>query len=194
MSTATISCSTPDAIIRYEIGGVDPTESSPLYSSPVEFSGEIRAKAWKEGMIESDIAVAVTGGEDMAYYRNEIQLTNITVDPSYSFDCNVSSEDYNRLVTGRYDCFLIMKASSSEDVNMTMKHIPVTIQINMMPSGNAMGMVFSYGSYKANIMITNNHATFSNDYAEIFSDFMMYTQAGYGGTAYMVIQGYESAS
>ena len=66
MSTATISCSTPDAIIRYEIGGADPTESSPLYSSPVEFSGEIRAKAWKNGMLESDIAVAVSEEADMS--------------------------------------------------------------------------------------------------------------------------------
>lgn len=65
MSTATISCSTPDAIIRYEIGGVDPTESSPLYSAPVEFSGEIKAKAWKDGMEESDIAVSVSTEEEM---------------------------------------------------------------------------------------------------------------------------------
>ena len=65
MSTATISCSTPDAIIRYETRGADPTESSPLYSSPVEFTGEIRAKAWKDGYESSDITVAVSGG-DMA--------------------------------------------------------------------------------------------------------------------------------
>lgn len=71
MSTATISCSTPDAVIRYEIGGVDPTESSPLYSSPVDFSGEIRAKAWKEGMEASDIAVAV---EEDGYMYQELKM------------------------------------------------------------------------------------------------------------------------
>lgn len=76
MSTATISCSTPDAIIRYEIGGADPTEQSPLYSSPVEFAGEIRAKAWKEGMVESDIAVAVAEEED--------EMTRIEIPYSYS--------------------------------------------------------------------------------------------------------------
>lgn len=82
MSTATISCSTPDAIIRYEIGGVDPTESSPLYSSPVEFSGEIRAKAWKEGYESSDIAVAVALEED--------EMTNTWVSLDMTEDDNAT--------------------------------------------------------------------------------------------------------
>ena len=194
MSKATITCSTPDAVIRYTTDKTDPTESSPVYTQPVDFTDEIRAKAWKDGMESSDIAVAVAQEEDeMAYYRNEIQLTNVTVDPSYSFDCNVSSEDYNRLITGRYDCFLIMKMSS-DPLTLCMKLVPVMSQFNIQSNNNIVAMSFALGSYKANIMMTNNHATFSNDYEEIFSDFMMYTQVGYGGTAYLVIQGYEPAS
>lgn len=100
MSTATISCSTPDAIIRYEIGGVDPTESSPLYSSPVEFSGEIRAKAWKEGMEASDIAVAVEE-DDVPYYHNEILISGFS-DNGYLVNFEISDEDINRIGNPRY--------------------------------------------------------------------------------------------
>lgn len=90
MSTATISCSTPDAVIRYEIGGVDPTESSPLYSTPVEFSGEIRAKAWKEGMEASDIAVAV---EEDVLTRIEIPYVYNSASQKFPFD---KSENFTK--------------------------------------------------------------------------------------------------
>lgn len=86
MSTATISCSTPEAIIRYEIGGADPTESSPLYSSPVDFTGEIRAKAWKNGMLESDIAVAVSEEEEMYYKVYEADAV-----PKFVFDSDLAT-------------------------------------------------------------------------------------------------------
>lgn len=62
-----ITCSTQDAQIFYEISDdaytspPDPTESSNRYSSPVSTGiitkgAQIKARAYKEGMLESDIA------------------------------------------------------------------------------------------------------------------------------------------
>lgn len=118
MSTATISCSTPDAIIRYEIGGVDPTESSPLYSSPVEFSGEIRAKAWKEGLEASDIAVAVEE-DDVPYYYKEYDVTytknssGATQESTINFQTPISSEDIEKIFSGNFTVTLSLYVQQS---------------------------------------------------------------------------------
>ena len=118
MSTATISCSTPDAIIRYEIGGVDPTESSPLYSSPVEFTGEIRAKAWKEGMEASDIAVAVEE-DDVPYYYKEYDVTytkdssGATQEATINFQTPSSSEDIEKIFSGNFTVTLSLYVQQS---------------------------------------------------------------------------------
>lgn len=72
MSKATITCSTPDAVIRYTTDKTDPTESSPVYIQPVDFTDEIRARAWKDGMLESDIAVAV------ALEDEEVDINTLT--------------------------------------------------------------------------------------------------------------------
>lgn len=78
MSKATITCSTPDAVIRYTTDKTDPTEASPVYTSPVDFTDEIRARAWKDGMLESDIAIAVAinEGDDMTNNWISLNMSN----------------------------------------------------------------------------------------------------------------------
>ena len=55
-----INCATEGATIRYTIDGNDPTESSPVYSSPIEITETttVKAFAMKEGYINSGIASA----------------------------------------------------------------------------------------------------------------------------------------
>lgn len=55
--TVTLACSTSGATIRYTTDGSAPTESSPVYSSPISVSGPgmVRAKAWKAGFFPSPI-------------------------------------------------------------------------------------------------------------------------------------------
>jgi hypothetical protein len=60
VQTVTISCSTEGATIRYTTDGSEPSATSTLYISPFEVisSMTIKAKAFKEGMIDSDTATA----------------------------------------------------------------------------------------------------------------------------------------
>lgn len=59
--TVTISCATPGAIIRYTTDGIDPTESSPVYSGPVlvDRTLTLKAKAWKTGLPPSGVKSAL---------------------------------------------------------------------------------------------------------------------------------------
>lgn len=59
--SVTISCTTNGAEIRYTTNGNDPTESSTLYSSPINVSTTttIKAKAYKSGWTPSSITSAV---------------------------------------------------------------------------------------------------------------------------------------
>ena len=56
----TISCSTPDATIRYTVDGSDPNDSSPVYATPIhiEETTVIKAQASKAGMETSSISTA----------------------------------------------------------------------------------------------------------------------------------------
>ena len=58
--SVTISCETPNAIIRYTIDGVEPTESSTEYTGALTMSETktIKAKGYKTGMNPSETAVA----------------------------------------------------------------------------------------------------------------------------------------
>ena len=53
-----ITCSTPDSIIRYTLDGNDPTETSTLYEGEFDVTPPVTVKArgFKEGWIESDVA------------------------------------------------------------------------------------------------------------------------------------------
>ena len=67
--TVTITCATPDAVIRYTTDGTVPTESSTLYSAPFTVSATttITAKAWKVNMIPSEAAsVTISFPEQVA--------------------------------------------------------------------------------------------------------------------------------
>ena len=56
----TISCATEGATIRYTTNGVDPDETSDIYTIPIEVSATttIKAKAYKTGMTASGISTA----------------------------------------------------------------------------------------------------------------------------------------
>ena len=56
----TLSCSTPGASIHYTLDNTEPTESSPLYSSPFSITQTttIQARAFKQDWITSEISVA----------------------------------------------------------------------------------------------------------------------------------------
>ena len=67
--TVTITCATPDAVIRYTTDGTEPTEASALYSAPftVSATATIAAKAWKTNMIPSATAsVTISFPEQVA--------------------------------------------------------------------------------------------------------------------------------
>ena len=58
-TTATITCTTSGATIRYTFDGNDPAESSSEYTSPVAIvTGTLKAKAFKSGMTSSETASA----------------------------------------------------------------------------------------------------------------------------------------
>ena len=56
----TISCDTPEAVIRYTLDGSDPTESSPIYTMPILIRNTttIKARAYRVGWLPSTIATA----------------------------------------------------------------------------------------------------------------------------------------
>jgi hypothetical protein len=56
--SVTLSCATPGATVRYTTDGTDPTTSSSLYSSPipVTVTTTIKARAYKTGLADSDLA------------------------------------------------------------------------------------------------------------------------------------------
>lgn len=58
--SATILCATPGATIRYTLTGTTPTETSPEYTGMIDITTTetLTAKAWKEGITESETATA----------------------------------------------------------------------------------------------------------------------------------------
>ncbi len=80
----TLSCSTPDATIRYTIDGSIPTESDALYSGPIHFdtSSVLLARAFATDMTPSQVAM-------FTYFINETHtfpIVSIAVDPFDFFD------------------------------------------------------------------------------------------------------------
>jgi len=58
--SVSITCATPGATIRYTLDGSDPSESSNLYSTPINISANktLKARAYKSGWTTSNIASA----------------------------------------------------------------------------------------------------------------------------------------
>lgn len=54
-----ITCPTPDSIIRYTLDGNDPTETSTLYEGEFNVTPPttVKARGFKEGWLESEVAV-----------------------------------------------------------------------------------------------------------------------------------------
>lgn len=67
-TNVTLTCATEGATIRYTLDGTDPTESSPVYSSPIFIDDDtmIKARAWKDGMNPSAVAA-----ETYTYYSSQ---------------------------------------------------------------------------------------------------------------------------
>ncbi len=71
--SVSISCATPGATIRYTTNNSEPTSSSPIYTDAITVSQTttIKARAYKNGLIDSDIAGATYRiwqiGGDMTY-------------------------------------------------------------------------------------------------------------------------------
>jgi hypothetical protein len=72
--TATITCSTVGAAIRYTLDGTDPTSSSTLYSSPIQISTGsnvvLKARGFKSGITSSAVATAT--------YTSSLQMPTAT--------------------------------------------------------------------------------------------------------------------
>lgn len=89
-----ISCSTTDAVIRYTTDGSNPTTSSAIYSSPINFSTTttLKAKAFKTGMNASSVATAT--------YTIGSEPTQTVATPSF----NPASGNYTAPVSVNISC------------------------------------------------------------------------------------------
>ena len=78
---ATITCATPDAQIRYAMGGGAPDEASTLYADPfaVVDGDIIKARGYKDGMEPSEVAVFSVGNETFAQPTLSLSRSGSTV-------------------------------------------------------------------------------------------------------------------
>jgi formylglycine-generating enzyme required for sulfatase activity len=94
--TVTISCATAGAVIRYTTNHMDPTETSTIYTVPIQvaWSKTVKAIAYKTGWTPSDISpsnyyiniipeaaqmVSVTGGTFSAYANYTVTVSNFNI-------------------------------------------------------------------------------------------------------------------
>lgn len=80
----TLSCATEGAVIYYTTDGTEPTQSSAQYTGviPVGNTGMIRARAYKEGFIES----AVTTAAFFIGEQHSLPIVSIVTDPDNLWD------------------------------------------------------------------------------------------------------------
>ena len=106
--TVSISCATEGATIRYTTNGSDPTENSATYLNPLDINETttVKAKAWKEGYLESEIAEATftietPGNPQMTVSANQIEGFQYVfgAGPSQTQSFTVSGSDLQANVT-----------------------------------------------------------------------------------------------
>lgn len=106
--TVSISCPTEGATIRYTTNGSDPTENSATYYNPLDINETttVKAKAWKEGYLESEIAEATftietPGNPQMTVSTNQIEGFQYVfgAGPSQTQSFTVSGSDLQANVT-----------------------------------------------------------------------------------------------
>jgi formylglycine-generating enzyme required for sulfatase activity len=82
-----ITCATPGATIRYTTNGSDPTTSSPTVISgssvTVPLPGTLMAKAWKDGMTESEMKSALYTSNDPGQ-EGDYMVIDLSAGPSAS--------------------------------------------------------------------------------------------------------------
>jgi hypothetical protein len=98
--SASISCATPSAVIRYTLDGSVPTVTAPVYYTNLVFTNltMLRAKAFKAGMADSGTVFAYyvepATRTDMGYYRsvtndagNLLPLVSVTIAGASNVTC-----------------------------------------------------------------------------------------------------------
>jgi len=91
----TLVCSTSGAQIRYTKDGTTPTSSSTLYSSPFTLTSDatIKAKAFKSGYTESDLASAdftITYSNDVGTKYGNWAITDFSYEGSSDWDAKIN--------------------------------------------------------------------------------------------------------
>jgi hypothetical protein len=93
--TATITCSTVGAEIRYTLDGIDPTATSTLYASPIQItSGSnvvLKARGFKSGVNPSAVAIATYTSTSTAKTVTVSSGWNIVSVPVQASDMSVSA-------------------------------------------------------------------------------------------------------
>ncbi|PKN78480.1 MAG: hypothetical protein CVU48_08280 [Candidatus Cloacimonetes bacterium HGW-Cloacimonetes-1] len=120
MATLSLSCATPDAMIRYTINGTELNNMSPIYQHPITISRfgtiVIKAKAFKQDWIPSECAerwffilhpaqdmVLIEGGDVV------IDTLNARLNSYYMDKREVSQTDYYTVMASADDVYLPSK-------------------------------------------------------------------------------------
>ena len=121
----TISCATSEAIIRYTTDGSEPSTSSPLYSGSINVESgtvTIKAKAYKSGMTDSDIASATY---------------TISITPSMQYTLIVTPAQSSVNAGGTATSYTInaaIQTGSTSEINLTLDSPPSWLEYNFNPS------------------------------------------------------------
>ncbi len=101
----TISCGTSDAKIHYTTNGNDPTESDPVYSSPINISitTALKAKAWKSGWNPSGVKTADYTIAVIPPNANADGPYTIYVGDTLTLDASGSTDEHNNIVSYIWD-------------------------------------------------------------------------------------------
>jgi hypothetical protein len=106
--SVTITCATSGATIRYTLDGTTPTASSPIHDGPISVAATatIKARAFKTGMTESDIAVAaiqiLPPGADYSIFANQTPALVDMADGAHELGMKFQSSAAGIITAVRY--------------------------------------------------------------------------------------------